>query len=157
MQGNVYQVEETLFGSESEAKYSQDDGGLPGEAGRSLPTLLYLFWLETLNTELFQKIHRLIERREYVDALGNRWTVSENLWLLGSLIMPHTSATVYPEHWLCSAFHRRFHIEFPDDINDILLVACNMAEEFERNLSSEASMRDFIPAVRDIYDHFHKY
>jgi hypothetical protein len=155
LQGEVSQIQEILFGNEEEAKTAQDENSLPGEVGNYKPVLLYLSGLESLNTALFHTLQRLIERRMYVDALGNRWTVSENLWLLGSLTFPHQPATLSPEHWLCTAFQRRFHIEFSGDINDILLVACNMAQAFNQNLSLEPSMRDFLTAVRGSYDHFH--
>lgn len=154
LQGEVSQIKESLFGSEEEARIAQDENRLPGDIGRYEPSLIYLSGLEYLNTDLFHTFQRLIERREYVDALGNRWTVSVNLWLLTSLTFPHKSTTVDPNHRLCTAFKRRFYLEFPNDIDDIQLVACNMAQEFKRNISSESSMLEFLSVVSRNDDHF---
>jgi hypothetical protein len=155
LQGEVSQIKEILFGNEGEARTAPDENRLPGDLGSYEPTLFYLSGLEQLDRKLFQTFQRIIERRVYVDALGNRWTVSENLWLLSSLTFPHKSATVDPNHRLCTAFKRRFYIEFPSDIDDVQLVACNMAQEFKRNLSSEPSMLEFLPVVSRNDDHFH--
>jgi len=148
-------VSERLFGSRQEAERAELGGPPPGELGRSAPTLLYLSGIQGLDRGLDQSLHRLITTRNYVDAIGQRWDMHEDVWIVGGLTFPSPHGRISPEHWLCTAFQHRLRITPPASSDDLLVVCTSIVEELgmPRILDSSVTrLFTLLPQVPDNLD-----
>lgn len=148
-------VSERLFGSRQEAERAELGGPPPGELGRSSPTLLYLSGIQGLDRGLDQSLHRLITTRNYVDAIGQRWDMHEDVWIVGGLTFPSQQGRISPEHWLCTAFQHRLRITLPTSPDDLFVVCTSIIEELGVSCivdSSVSRLFTLLPQVPDNLD-----
>jgi len=134
-------VRQRLFGDRIEA---EESGSAPGESGLDSQAILYLSGVDGLDQSLDHEVHRLVNSRRYVDALGHRWQVADSVWIIAALQTDQRTTAVQRialGHWICTSFRHLFQINMCDDA-DVFWIACrSIALELGHDLDGTVSER----------------
>jgi hypothetical protein len=117
--GSPEPVLKLLFGDTSEAERARADHLPPGEIGRASSSLVYLSGLERADPSLLGRLHALIARRTYLDALGTVWRTSADTLLVAALTFPADLSPINPGHWIANVFDCRIPVEPPRHVSEL--------------------------------------
>jgi len=135
-----------LIGSREQALNAESIGTAPGALGTLGPTLVFLSMLEGMSLGLAQVIHEIVTARRYTDLAGRRWRISDDLWMVGSYTYSR-AALIAPDHWLISAFERRFEIRAANEPDEIVVIADSIASQLGGSLLLDDAAKAIIGTV----------
>ncbi|HEX3626486.1 MAG TPA: AAA family ATPase [Verrucomicrobiae bacterium] len=127
----------------------------PGELGRSEPTIIYLSNFQGVDSNSINQLHGILSTRKYVGADGNRWELTDDIWIIAGMTHPSPQSRIHPAHWLSTAFRNRQTIAPPQTMSEVEEILLCIAQELIRPVAQEVINAEIYRVLTHAPDHLY--